>query len=361
VTVTPPGATDAISPWPGPATLVWGTGLVLAAALAADGLREHIAGASFSFDQPIAVVVTIVAVLTPLACAILWFPNAADELHKSSPSAVPAFVAADSLSTAAPRTLLLRADRAGRVLYSMLNGPGPVLGDADMAPPGEVWEPIDSEVAALASGRGGNEIQVLSGYGVRFVLLAKGTSTDLIPILDGEPGLRRLSSANGEVLWGIDGVTSRARLLTDGKASALNVVGGDPAQVAAVGVDTDPYLADSLEAAAADRQLVVGALANGGWKAVAIDPKTGDQTSLEAVTPTGTLAWSQAFTVPPGTTQVEVRFDAWTRTLWMWMQLIVLIVLVVLALPTRRIDESDPDLDGFGFDAEAVSHEHRTS
>lgn len=361
VMVTPPGATDAIRPWPGPATLVWGVGLVLAAALAADGLRDHIGGASFSFDQPIAVVVTIVAVLTPLACAILWFPKAADELHKSSPSAVPAFVAADSLSPAAPRTLLLRADRAGRVLYTMLNGPGPVLGDADMAPPGDVWEPIDTEVAALASGRGGNEIEVLSGYGIRFVLLAKGTSTSLIPILDGEPGLRRLSSANGEVLWGIDGVTSRARLLTDGTASELDVVGGDPAQVAAVGVQADPYLNQTLDAATVDRQLVAGALANAGWKAVAIDPKTGDETALEVVTPPKTLAWSQAFTVPAGATAVELRFDAWTRTLWMWLQFIVLLVLVVLALPSRRADDSDPDLDGFGFDAEAVSDERGIS
>ena len=272
---------------------------------------------------------------------------------------MPAFVAADSLSPAAPRTLLLRADQAGRVLYTMLNGPGPVLGDADMAPPGEVWEPIDAEVAALASGRGGNEIDVLSGYGVRYVLLAQGTSMNLIPILDGEPGLRRLSSANGEVLWGIDGVTSRARLLTDGKPSALNVVGGDPSRVAAVGVDSDPYLSDSLAAAKVDRQLVAGALANGGWTAVAIDPKTGDQTALDPVTPVGSLAWSQAFNVPAGATQVEVSFDAWVRTLWLWLQFFALIVLVVLALPTRRVDESDPDLDGFGFSAEAVNDEHR--
>lgn len=357
VMVTPPGATDAIRPWPGPATLVWGAGLILAAALAADGLRDHIGGASFSFDQPVAVVVTVLAVLTPLACALLWFPKAADVLHKSSPSAVPAFVAADSLSPAAPRTLLLRQDRAGRVLYTMLNGPGPVLGDADMAPPGEVWEPIDAEVAALASGRGGNEIEVLSGYGVRFVLLAKGTSAALIPILDGEPGLRRLSSSNGEVLWGIDGVTSRARLLTDGKASELALVGGDPARTAAVGVPTEPYLSDTLEPATAARQLVVGALANGGWKAVVIDPETGDATDLEAVTPAGTLAWSQAFTVPAGATQVEVRFDGWTRTLWMWLEFVVLIVLVVLALPTRKHEEIDPDIDEFGLPIEAVSDE----
>ena len=360
VMVTPPGATDAIRPWPGPATLVWGAGLVLAAALAADGLRQHIAGASFSFNQPIAVVVTVVAVLTPLACAVLWFPNASEELHKSSPSAVPAFVAADSVGPAAPRTLLLRADSAGRVLYTMLNGPGPVLGDADMAPPGEVWEPIDAEVAALASGRGGNEIEVLSGYGIRFVLLAKGTSTGLIPILDGEPGLRRLSSSKGEVLWGIDGVTSRARLLTDGKASELNVVGGDPTRAAAVGVQTEPYLDDTLQPASIDRQLVAGAIANGAWKAVAIDPTSGDETSLEAVTPAGSLGWSQAFTVPAGTSQVQVRFDGWTRSIWMWAQLIILLMLVVLALPSRRIEEIDPDLDGIAFPEEGVRDDRRS-
>ena len=192
---------------------------------------------------------------------------------------------------------------------------------------------------------------------MRYVLLARGTSTDLIPILDGEPGLRRLSSSAGEVLWGIDGVTTRARLLTDGVPSALQVIGGSPEQVAAVGVDTTPYLDQTLTVGLADRQLVLGQLANSKWNAVSINPLTGEETALESVTPKGALSWSQAFVVPKDAVQVRVNFDQTTRSLWMWLQLVVFIVLVVLALPSRRIEDVDPDVEGAGFPAEAVRHD----
>jgi len=357
VLVTPPGATDAIRPWPGPATLVWGAGLILAAALGADGLRQTMVGSSFSLEQPLAVLIAIFAVLTPLGSAVLWLPTAADELHKAPASAVPAFVAADSVGPQAPRTLMLRQAGAGQVLYTLLNGPGAVLGDADMAPPGDVWLPLDADVAALTSGRGGAEIAHLSGYGVRYISLVRGTSTGLIPILDGEPGLRRLSSEAGEVLWGIDGVTSRARLITDGVASELDVVSGTPEFTAAVGVETTPYLDQKIAAATTERQLVVGELASSKWSAVAIDDATGEESSLEPVTVQGALNWSQAFVVPKDTVHVRVSFSQTTRSLWMWLQLIVFIVLVVLSLPARRVDEIDPDVEGSGFPAEAVRHE----
>lgn len=357
ITVTPPGATDAIRPWPGPATLVWGAGLILAAALAADGLRQSMDRSSFSLRQPLAVAVTVIAVLTPLAAALLWFPSAGDVLQKAPASAVPAFVAADSVSPQAPRTLMLRQDGAGRVLYSLLNGPGPVLGDADMAPPGAVWEPIDEYVAALASGRGGTEIAGLSGYGVRYILLAQGTSTDLIPVLDGEPGLRRLSSASGEVLWRIDGVTSRARLLTGAVPTEVPVVGGDPEHVAATGVQTRPYIDAAVPADAADRVLVLGAREDSRWTARATDAATGATTALEPATPSGSLGWSQGFALPQAASVVTVSYDASTRALWLWLELGVLIVLVVLALPTRQLVEIDPDLEGMGFSPEAVRHD----
>ena len=252
---------------------------------------------------------------------------------------------------------MLRQTGSGQVLYTLLNGPGAVLGDAEMAPPGEVWAPLDEDVAALASGRGGSEIAHLSGYGVRYVLLARGTSTDLIPILDGEPGLRRLSSSAGEVLWGIDGVTTRARLLSDGVPSDLQVIGGPAEQVAAIGVDATPYLDQTLTVGLADRQLVLGALANSKWNAVSINPLTGEETALEAVTPKGALSWSQAFVVPKDAVQVRVSFNQTARSLWMWLQLVVFIVLVVLALPSRRVEDIDPDVEGAGFPVGAVRHD----
>jgi hypothetical protein len=337
VLVTPPGATTAIRPWPGQSTLLLGLALIAMAAVAVDGLRARLAGSSFTLGQPLALVVAIVALLAPILSAV-WLGSGLDSVVRREPaSAVPAFVAADAESAQAPRTLVIADDRAGRVKYSLVNGAGPVLGDAETGPPAAAWEALDPYVAAMVSGRGGDEIEALAGYGIRYILLAPGASLDIVPTLDGEPGLRRLSSSEGEVLWRVAGVTSRARLVTEDKQTPLGV--------AAEGTTTaDPYLDQALPEGSGERVLVSGAALDPGWRAVS-GAADGAETDLIPVAGPGLLAWSQAFEAPEGTPQVTVRFDDTTRTRWLWLQVVVLLALVVMALPERRRLDPDPDVD----------------
>jgi hypothetical protein len=335
--VTPPGATSEVRPWPGQATLLLGLALIAMAAVAADGLRSRMAGSSFSLGQPVALVVAITAVLAPVLTAAGYVVGLDFAVRKAPASSVPAFVAADSESAQAPRTLVLEGDAAGRVRYTLLNGPGPVLGDAETGPPASAWTALDPYVAAMTSGRGGDEIEALAGYGIRYVVLAPGSSQDLAPTLDGEPGLRRLSSSEGEVLWRVAGVTSRARLVTPDKQTPLGV--------AAEGtVTADPYLDQTLPEGVAPRTVVTGAALDGGWQAVSVDA-AGQTTDLSPIAGPGLLSWSQAFDVPDGTPQITVRYDDTTRSRWLWLQLVVLLALVILALPERRREDPDPDLD----------------
>ena len=337
VLVTPPGATEAVRPWPGQATLLLGLALITMAAVAVDGLRSRLGGSSFTLGQPLALVVAIVAVLAPILSAA-WFSTGMESVVVKLPaSAVPAFVAADAEGAQAPRTLMLTDDKAGRVRYSLLNGPGPELGDAETGPPASAWLALDPYVAAMTSGRGGDEIEALAGYGIRYVLLAQGASNELVPTLDGEPGLRRLSSSAGEVLWRVAGVTSRARLLADSKAVPLGVAADGT-------VTADPYLDQALPDGAGDRVLVSGAAADPGWHAVTTDA-SGAVSDLTAVAGPGLLDWSQSFTVPDGAAQVRIAFDDTSRSRWLWLQLLVLLALVVMALPERRREDPDPDLD----------------
>lgn len=337
VLVTPPGATTELRPWPGQATLLLGMCLIAMAAIAVAGLRERMAGSSFTLGQPIALVVAVVAVLAPVLSAA-WYVGGLDfAVRKSPASSVPAFVAADAESAQAPRTLVLAADVAGRITYSLLNGAGPVLGDAETGPPAAAWQALDPYVAAMTSGRGGDEIEALAGYGIRYVLLAGGTSTDLVPTLDGEPGLRRLSNSEGQTLWRVAGVTSRARVVAGDKQT--------PVGVAAEGTLTaDPYLDQPLPDGTGPRVLVTGAALDGSWRAVTTDG-AGAVATLAPVAGPGLLAWSQGFEVPEGTPQVTVTFDDTDRSRWLWIQLVILLVLVVLALPERRRVDPDPDLD----------------
>ena len=337
VLVTPPGSTVAVRPWPGPATLVLGLAMIAMAAVSFDGLRDRFIGASFSLGQPIVFLVAIGALVVPLLSAAWYSLSASSVVVKAPASSVPAFVAADSEGPQAPRSLILEQKASGSVAYTLLNGPGPVLGDAETGPPASSWEQLDPAVAAMVSGRGGDEIATLAGYGIRYVLLAPGASTELAPTLDGEPGLRRLSSSGGEVLWRVAGVTSRARMVTGDKAVPLGVAPEGTATA-------DPYLDEALPEEAPSGTLVTGAAIDPGWRAT-IRSADGTTSPLTGIAGPDLTSWSQAFEVPDGAASVRVEFDGSSRTAWLWWQLIVLLALVIMALPSRRREDPDPDED----------------
>lgn len=337
VLVTPPGSTVAIRPWPGQATLVLGLALIAMAAVAFDGLRDRFVGASFSLGQPVVFLVAIGALVVPVLTAGWYAVSASSVVVKAPTSAVPAFVAADAEGPQAPRSLILEQKAAGSVVYSLLNGPGPVLGDAETGPPADSWVLLDPAVAAMVSGRGGDEIAMLAGYGIRYVLLAPGASTELVPTLDGEPGLRRLSSSGGEVLWRVAGTTSRARMVSGDRTVPLGI---DPEGT----VTANPYLDETLPEQAPSGTLVTGAALDPGWRAIARSAD-GGTTTLNSVAGPDLTSWSQAFDVPDGAASVRVEFDSSSRSAWLWWQLVVLLALVVMALPSRRRVDPDPDLD----------------
>lgn len=343
--VTPPGSTTAIRTWPGPATLLLGLALIAAAGVAAQGLRTRFVGQSLSWGQPVAAITVLAAVLAPILSAGWWLP-ATDEVVQRAPfAAVPAFVAADALGPQAPRTLVLFDTKAGKVLYSLVNGEGSEIGDADVSPPAENWAALDPIVAALASGRGGDEVEALAGYGVRYVLLARGTSADLIPVIDSEPGLRRLSSADGSVLWRISGQTSRARVVGGELPASVDVVNISGSQV-------DPYIDSALPPGTGERALVLGTPADSGWSATTIDPSTGEPAVLAAVQAPASVAWSQSFFAPEGSATVVVSFDTGARDRWLWFQFFVVIALIIVALPQRRVLDPDPDSEFDPADAD---------
>ncbi len=334
--VAAPGSSTPTLSWPGPATLALGAALAAAGALGGDGLRQQLRRASFSLGQPALVMIAALAVMAPVLSLGAWLPEGAGLLRRASPEVVPAFVAADALSPQAPRTLVLRQDRDGGVRYWLVNGSGPTLGDADVNPAADVWSALDPYVAALASGRGGDEVNVLAGYGVRYVLLAAGSAPEVIPLLDGEPGLRRLSSSKGEVLWTIEGVTARARQVTVEGASGLDV--GE-----AAGFGTDPYLDQTLPNYDGARQLVIGELADSGWRAAVVGAD-GALTALPAVVGVRPYEWAQTFAVPSGAPRITVWFEDAARGRWLLWQALVLVSLIVLALPSRRTGDLDPEV-----------------
>lgn len=346
VLITPPGGLVEIRPWPGPMTLVLGLAMIAASAVAVEGLRDRFAGQDFSLGQPLAAVAAITAVIAPILAAAWWIPGTDTVVIRAPRTDVPAFVAAEANGPQAPRTLVLSDNGQGVVRYTLLGGSALALGDAETAPPASVWAGLDGFVAALASGRGGGEVDALRSYGVRYVKLAAGSSRSVVPALDSEPGLRRLSSAEGEVLWRIGGVTSRAQVWDVNTATGEFIpVALDVAQPETLG--TDPYVKQQLPAALdlppGSRVLWVGATADSGWQAT-INGQPLAPAALDAP-----LEWSSSFVVPieQATSEVVVVFDDGSRRLWLVFQLVVILALVVIALPERRVVDPDPDdVDG---------------
>jgi hypothetical protein len=282
------------------------------------------------------VVGAIAAAAAPFMIAVGWFPEAQGQMHRGPAEAVPAFVAADAATAEAPRTLVLTQDSSGGVAYNLINGAGPVLGDADVSPGVEVLADLDSQVAALASGRGGDEVDALAGFGIRYVLLSSTSTKEIIPVLDAEPGLRRLSTSGGEVLWRIAGTTSRARLLTGSDQSAVPL-----AVPGATG--TNPYIDSRIDDAPAERTLLLGSTIDGGWRATATNERTREVVQLEPVQAAGIYSWSQGFTAPAGNPIVTVEYEGGLRAQAMTLQLFIFLVFLVLALPSRRVSDPDPD------------------
>ena len=341
VQVAMPGVPEPQPLWPGIQTAVLGAALILAIAVAGDGVRASVATEAFGWRQPVALVATIVALLAPIVAAVLWLPGAGDPLRRGEPSVLPPFVVAEAVGPQAPRTLLLRQDDDG-VSYALVNGAGPQLGDAEVLPPSEVWQPIDALVAGLVSGRGGDEVDALSRYAVRYVVLDRAASSQatesLVRTLDAAPGLRRLAGQEGEVLWKAEGDNARVQsFAADGEATPIPV-----ADVASA----DPLVADTLPAAG-PAELRLAQTADGSWRALAGGTELASESDA-----------LQAFAIPASAAAgdpIAVSFDGSARVRWLWAELIILFVVVVLALPGRRRTDDDADAEDIDAPMEEVT------
>ncbi|CAM5480288.1 glycosyltransferase [Streptomyces californicus] len=100
------------STWAGPATLVYGTALIAAALVGADGARIRVAEQSFGWRQPVAVLIALAAGLAPVLAAAGWMIGGADgPLERRDPVQVPAFVAEEAPPASRPARSFWAAPR----------------------------------------------------------------------------------------------------------------------------------------------------------------------------------------------------------------------------------------------------------
>ncbi|SEQ58698.1 glycosyltransferase [Streptomyces radiopugnans] len=329
------------SGWAGPATLVYGLGLLAAAVLGAEGARGRVAAQSFGWRQPVAALIGLAAAVAPLVAAAVWMAGGADgPLSRRSPVQVPAFVAEESGTRDRPRTLVLDGETgagnagsstssaAARVSYTLVRGSGARLGDGDTAREAGGDRRLDEIVGNLVAGSGADQAEQLSGYAVRYVLVRDGAPREMSGVLDATPGLSRLSQEDGSALWRVDAQVARITIVPpEGKGGAA----AEPVTVAAGPVEART----GVPAGPAGRVLRIADAADPGWRA------TLDGRPLKPVTVDG---WAQGFELPAEGGRLELVHETpAAHTAWVWVQGFLMLVVLVMALPGRR-REIDDDL-----------------
>jgi hypothetical protein len=329
--ITAPALLTPVPAWPGPATLLAGAGLLLAAAVGAQGARTRVTSRSFGWRQPTAAVLTVLGLLTPVALAGWWaLGGSGGPLERRDPVLLPAFVAAEGDQPARPRTLVLRSRGDAGLSYALLRSEGPRTGDAELSPPADAGTGLDAVVADLASGRGGDAGARLVPYGVRYVLMSRPLDRSLARAVDGVPGVIRVSGPSGAILWRLDYPTARLRVLP----ADAPVVEADGSPPPAAVLPAGQVSATATVRPAGDARLAVLAdPVDDGWRARL------DGRPLAARTYDG---WAQAFELPAEGGVLEVRHDPGRRPLLLWLQLAAVGLVVLLALPQARTRE---DLD----------------
>ena len=323
------------SGWGGPASLVYGLGLLTAGAVGAEGARGRVAAQSFGWRQPAAVLVAAAAALGPLVSAFGWMIGGADgPLSRRDATQVPAFVAEESNTRDQARTLVLAGGGEGDagVSYALVRGSGARLGDAELSAAASGQSRLDRVVSHLVAGSGADQSDQLGDYAVGYILVRDGAPREMRRVLDTTPGLTRLSQEDGSALWRVERDVSRA-VIVQGEQD--NAGGGAvaPVAVAAGPVEVRARIPDGPSG----RVLRLADSAAAGWQA------TLDGRPLSATTVDG---WAQGFSLPAKGGQLEVTYETpLTHTGWLTAQGFLLLVVLVLALPggRRTVDDDLPE------------------
>ncbi len=323
VVVTPAGG-QAMTPWPGPALAVVAAGLLLAAAVGAEGLGRMLSARGRKGVQRVtslraaAVAVLALAGLSaPVLAAGYWLVHGVTgPLTQASGEVVPALVAPSSGSGDQLRTLVLTSAR-GHVSFLLLRGDSPQFTDPQIVPVAAAQSALTSAVGALVAPGGdeaANQSQLLARFDIGFVLMRAPLSAQLASVLDEVAGLSQVSMTPTFDLWRLSTVPSR-----------VSVVEPDGAVVA---IPSGPVSVAGAAAPATGGTLELAEPA-GGWTA------TLDGHPLTSV-PSPAGSWAQAFRLPPGGGTLAISRNGMLHDLIVILELLAFVVVAALALPGVR-------------------------
>ncbi|MFI2753055.1 glycosyltransferase family 2 protein [Cellulomonas sp. P22] len=351
--------------WPGAGVSFAGAGLLAAALLGVQGMRERLTRSTFGWRQPGAVLMGVLAGAVVVATLGGWAWQARTEgvggLEALDRLVVPAVGQQSQAAPRSSRVLLLATDPDGVVSWQLVRGDGVLLADQSAA----VWtrtvqgplrgsapagadtaeSGLTDVVARLRAATSGDVAADLAGFAVGDVLLppvparfegvaeqdvdavraARTTArAELSARLDSTTGLERITESAAGTIWRVQAVAP-----TPDEAPAATI----SSWARVVGTDGDVVVPSDgrtvtaeVGAGDAERRLVLAERADQGWTA------TLDGQPLRAVPD----EWRQAFALGAEGGDLVVAYHRADRTPWLVIQGTVLLLTVLLALPVRR-------------------------
>ncbi len=346
IRVTPDAFSSSLPSWPGATTALWGGALIVAIAIGAERVPALFTGADFGVRQVIAGVLAVLLLAAPAYSLVHIVMGVDGPLQRGTRDVLPAFVAAEMHSPLRPRTVVLARDN-GRIRYDLLSAPEPVLSDVDVAPPAWVSAELSLIIGRMAAGLGADEIDGLANHGIQYVLVSDAGKNDaLVESLDGERGLRRVSSRNGQALWQVVSTSSRVQALAPTSADTVGSV-AVRRSVAVPTTSDDPRVTTNVDATVAKgvpgRQLLMAESIDDRWRwTVAGERIVASSPSIAGQT-TDTDPSLQQVPLDAAPTAVAISFDGSSRRAWLTAEFIAIALVVLFALPSRRREEDDDE------------------
>lgn len=357
--------------WAGPALSLAGAGLLAAAVLGADGLRERLAGYTFGWRQPLVALLTAVAVVVPAVWLGSWTWQArsgdAVALRAVERAIVPAVGQQAQASALSSRVLAVSVAPDGdadgpTVTWQLMRADGPQLVDQaaaettrsldgdllapDVSPDDAATREVDELVARLASAATGDVAGELAALAVADVVVpplpedlgdvspqvAAAQREELVSRLDSTAGLERVTQNATGTLWRVQATAPAAGTAAPTAVPAwarilpATAEVTDPSAAAVPLASQGRAMATVVPAGEPDRLLVLAERADPHWHAEL------DGRPLRSVDG----GWRQTFALGGDVGELVVRYEDPDRGLWLALQGIVALVTVLLAVPVRR-------------------------
>ncbi len=321
VTVPPYGAE--VRPWTGVLVLVAFGALLVAGGIGVDGMSRDLGAQSFTLLQPGTVVVAAVIGAISLLGAGWWVvAGATGSVERTSGAAIPPYVQNAQTGPDQVRTLaidLSDTTAGGAAAYSVVQGPGVRLGDAERGfayGSSAVARAATADlVARIVAGTADDGIEPeLISHGIGY-LWVRGASDEQRARIDNTPGLGTASGTEGDVIWRLEAPVSRGMVVTAGDATAVSLTGPTP-----------------IPSSTFTRTLRLAEPVDARWVATLDGVRLAPAES----------GWQQSFLLPPDAGVLRVRLEG-SSPLWPIGQGLALLVVAVLAAPAiRRPEVRDP-------------------